>query len=225
MHGPENSAESFSLPTRAIGESDNTPGEEIAPVMIAQCSKEQNRDKKPLPQTKSPSRQPGNPSYSKQSQKKQKSRLKVPNLLDRLRSPEKQFLAATANYDVPKIEELLKRGVNIDVEDENGWTALHSAAKSGVAKVIRLLIEKGANVNTGGKVWFRRTPLHVAAASDHEERLTVTAGLLLLENGAEVDAKDTRGETALIIAAERGRREMVRQLLEKGADIEAKSPT
>lgn len=90
------------------------------------------------------------------------------------------------------------------MEDENGWTALHSAAKSGVAKVIRLLIEKGANVNTGGKVWFRRTPLHVAAASDHEERLTVTAGLLLLENGAEVDAKDTRGRLRSLLQPKGG---------------------
>ncbi|MBA7636706.1 hypothetical protein ES703_44327 [subsurface metagenome] len=45
----------------------------------------------------------------------------------------------------------------------------------------------------------------------------------LLEGGANVHAKDNRGETALIVAAYEGHTEIVRILLEAGADVNAKT--
>jgi len=45
---------------------------------------------------------------------------------------------------------------------------------------------------------------------------------LLLEKGANIEAKDNDGDTALINAAIKGETEMVKLLLEKGANIEAK---
>jgi len=44
---------------------------------------------------------------------------------------------------------------------------------------------------------------------------------LLLEKGANIEARDNTGRTALHWAAERGREEVVQLLLDKGADIEA----
>jgi ankyrin repeat protein len=44
---------------------------------------------------------------------------------------------------------------------------------------------------------------------------------MLLEKGAEVDATDTSGETALMFAAGRGKAEVVRVLLEQGAEVDA----
>jgi ankyrin repeat protein len=46
---------------------------------------------------------------------------------------------------------------------------------------------------------------------------------LLLEKGADVEAKDNNGGTALYRAAGSGHEAMVRLLLEKGADVEAKN--
>jgi ankyrin repeat protein len=45
---------------------------------------------------------------------------------------------------------------------------------------------------------------------------------LLLEKGADVNAKNKYGRTALIYATERGYTEIVQLLLEKGADVNAK---
>jgi len=45
---------------------------------------------------------------------------------------------------------------------------------------------------------------------------------MLLEKGADVNAKNNDGRTALILASENGRTEIVAMLLEKGADVSAK---
>jgi ankyrin repeat protein len=45
----------------------------------------------------------------------------------------------------------------------------------------------------------------------------------LLDKGADVNTKDSNGETALMEAAGNGHPEVVKQLLAKGADVNAKS--
>ena len=45
---------------------------------------------------------------------------------------------------------------------------------------------------------------------------------LLLENGANIEARDQRGETALMMAIRKDDLEMVQLLLEHGANIEAR---
>jgi tetratricopeptide (TPR) repeat protein len=62
--------------------------------------------------------------------------------------------------------------------------------------------------------------LYYAAWQDHTEAIK-----LLLEKGANVNAKTNDGVTALIIAAEMGNTEIVKFLLEKGADVNAKRTT
>src|SRR5438105_10847660 len=75
---------------------------------------------------------------------------------------------------------------------------------------MRLLIEKGADVNT-------RNLLHVAVQKGHAAVVR-----LLLEKGANVKARDDAGTTALWWAAESGQEQVVQLLLEKGADAKAK---
>ena len=45
---------------------------------------------------------------------------------------------------------------------------------------------------------------------------------LLIEKGADVDAKDWKGRTALMGAALKGHTETVKLLIEKGADVNAR---
>lgn len=72
---------------------------------------------------------------------------------------------------------------------ENG-TALHAASRTGCAKIIRFLIQKGADVNA--RDWEQKTPLHFAAAEGQ-----IAAIRLLFENGADINAQDESGYTPL----------------------------
>lgn len=45
----------------------------------------------------------------------------------------------------PKIEVLISNGANMNVQDKNGDTCLHSAIKNGAAKIACFLLSQGAN--------------------------------------------------------------------------------
>ena len=82
---------------------------------------------------------------------------------------------------------------------------------------IKEAISNGANVNARDENKYGTTVLMRAAKHGHAE----VAGLLL-EHGADINAKDNEGWTALMGAAWRGHAEMINFLLEHGADIDAK---
>ena len=100
---------------------------------------------------------------------------------------------------------------------------LHMASYLGIASLVRMLLTKktwkcSLHKLADKKDILGRTPLIYAARSGHEAVVR-----LLLEHGADVEAKDKeRGETALILAAGSGYEAIVRRLLERRADVEAK---
>jgi ankyrin repeat protein len=82
----------------------------------------------------------------------------------------------------------------IAVREELMDTLLHMVAlDKGSVVIAKLLVSKGANVNT--KTNDGATPLHVAAAAGNVE---VTK--LLVSKGANVNAKTNDGQTPLAIA-------------------------
>jgi ankyrin repeat protein len=104
-----------------------------------------------------------------------------------------------------------------DKKDILGQSPLIYAARSGHEAVVRLLLERGADIEAKekGRGW---TALIWAAGVGHEAVMR-----LLLERGADVEAKEKeRGGTALIWAAALGHEAVVGLLLERGADVEAK---
>lgn len=68
-----------------------------------------------------------------------------------------------------------------------------------------------------GKMSVRTTPLHLAAKSGFDS----TAISALLEGGAELEAKDRRGQTALHYAAQNDRTAAVSALVDAGANVDA----
>jgi len=94
----------------------------------------------------------------------------------------------------------------------DGWTALHLAAFFGQIDAVRVLIDKGANVNARSENDLANCPLHAAAAGRH-----FAACELLVANGADVDAKQHGGHTALMAAAQHGDRGLAEMFIKRGA--------
>ncbi|KAK3270088.1 hypothetical protein CYMTET_21500 [Cymbomonas tetramitiformis] len=108
--------------------------------------------------------------------------------------------------------ELVGKGAEVDAEDGEGRTALTVALVFGQEAAARALLEAGAGVNAG----TGRRPLHAAAERGMVEMLIELAG-----KGAEVDAEDKEGRTALTVALAFGQETAARALLEAGAGVYA----
>ena len=86
---------------------------------------------------------------------------------------------------------LISRGGDVNLQDRDGWTALHFAADGGHEKVVELLANRDANLDAQAATngW---TALHIAAFYDRRVLANV-----LLDCGASVGVKSTDGKTAL----------------------------
>ena len=109
------------------------------------------------------------------------------------------------------------KGDELESNDNDGRTLLSRAAENGYEAMVKLLLEKGAELETKDKN-YGQTPLSWAASNGHEVVVK-----LLLEEGAKLETKDNNnGRTPLSYAASNGHEAVVKLLLEKGAELETK---
>ncbi|KAK3596887.1 hypothetical protein CHS0354_029074 [Potamilus streckersoni] len=108
------------------------------------------------------------------------------------------------DYRTPHSDYMTKRARKIWLE-ERAFLALFIAAHRGHIKLVKKLIDSGADVNASTQLG--RTALHVAAAQGRGHIVD-----LLLERGADIDAEDEKGESALSIAAKFGHKTCERHL-------------
>jgi uncharacterized protein len=101
---------------------------------------------------------------------------------------------------------------------DDGFQALHLAAFFGHADAVRVLVGAGAPVDEASLNTMRVHPLHsAAAANDPDARLA--ACLDLLDAGADPNAVQQGGFTALHAAAQHGDELLARLLVDRGADL------
>jgi ankyrin repeat protein len=100
----------------------------------------------------------------------------------------------------------------------DGWTPLALAAFFGSPPAVRLLLDAGADVHAVARNPMLVQPLHAAVASRNAESVR-----LLLERGADPNARQQIGYTPLMGAAQSGLDEVVSMLLARGADPSAAS--
>lgn len=110
--------------------------------------------------------------------------------------------------------------------DVEGSTPFLRAALAGDLAAMQLLVSNGANPNVATK--SDDTPLMAAAGigwaaywTSNAPTARIEAVKYCLDHGANVNAKDAKGYTALHGAAFRGDNEMVNYLIQAGADIHA----
>jgi uncharacterized protein len=134
---------------------------------------------------------------------------------------------ASESGDAALVRKLLLEGADPNTRSKltDATPALVAAVNNGHIEVVGLLLVCGADVNAKGERsgW---TALMRAAVGDNrrllQQRLVMV--ILLLDDGADVNARDARGSTPLMKAcmAEPVNQEVVRLLISRGADINAR---
>jgi ankyrin repeat protein len=126
--------------------------------------------------------------------------------LARAASMDQELIAAAENGNVARIAELLKRGANVNAQDERGRTPAMAATYARQTKAVQALLQAGADVNRRDQML--NNPFLYAGAEGMLE-------ILKLAHAAGADPRITNrfGGTALIPAAERGHVEAVSWLL------------
>lgn len=126
------------------------------------------------------------------------------------------FFASRAGH-ADAVALLLDAGADPGVSFHFG-AALHAAARADHVEVVRVLLEHGASSDMrAGESDL--TPLHEAAATG-----ALGAARLLIERGAEVHARDKRGQPPIHVAVRRGRGAMATLLRESGGPISPPPP-
>ncbi len=127
-------------------------------------------------------------------------------------------LAWAANRDDLETAELLIRaGANLNAATDYGVTPLSLACTNRSAAMVERLLNAGANPNAFQ--WTGETPLMTCAHTGNADAVKS-----LLSHGADPNVKETQqGHTALMRAVAEKHSEVARALIERGADVHARS--
>ena len=107
----------------------------------------------------------------------------------------------------------------LEARQNNGWTALHRATFSGNLDILKELIKQGADVNAENN--NKETILHLAARAQKPNKELVKYLLENKEIKQRLKAKDKFGLTAIHIVGFNGNLEILKELINQGADINA----
>ena len=162
------------------------------------------------------------------------------------------LIEAVRGRDHDAVATLLAAGADVDARQPDGATALHWAAHQDDLETVQRLLAAGADARAANDygatpVWLAATNGNAAiaaalldagadpnAALESGETVLMAAArtgtpavlAALLDAGADIEAAQTsRGQTALMWAVAENRLEAARLLLERGADVHARSRT
>jgi len=145
---------------------------------------------------------------------------------------------------------LVRHGVSVDQLNSEGVAPLHEAVRAGHQRIAEILLAADARIDAQDELG--RTPLHWAICGEYysevrtvleryrldvrwsdsdqyealereiRQRFVLRMVEFLVSRGADIEAKDNRGRTALHYAASEGYDQAVEFFLAKGVDIDAK---
>uniref|UniRef100_A0A674BS46 Kinase D interacting substrate 220 n=1 Tax=Salmo trutta TaxID=8032 RepID=A0A674BS46_SALTR len=122
------------------------------------------------------------------------------------------LMVASEQGSIEIVQELIRRGANVNLDDVDCWTALISAAKEGHVEVVKELLANNASLehrDMGG--WS------ALMWASYKGRVEVTQ--LLLEKGASPNITGQYSVYPIIWAAGRGHADIVHLLIHHGAKV------
>lgn len=105
--------------------------------------------------------------------------------------------------------------INLDEQDNDGYSAAMIAAAAGHVEVFKLLLHAGANINLQNK--HGETAISISELNQNSDELEK----VMLEYAVEEGRNNTTGINALHCAAKRGDQDLVHTLINKGYEVNA----
>ena len=130
---------------------------------------------------------------------------------------QRDLISAVWSNHPNRVREFLDSGLSVETKDVGGTPLLLTAAEHGSTRIVKILLERGANPNIRSG-HHGRSPLHWAC-----ENFDVESIKELVARGADVNAADDHGHTPLMVAANTTDRDTVKFLIEHGANPNAVS--
>ena len=134
------------------------------------------------------------------------------NTLTKDNSKNRELLIISKKGDKEKLLGLLSENdININFQNENGWSALHFACDEGNLKIVDILIKSKIDLNL--KTNEKKTALHISVLRGYFD-----ISKLLIENGASINIRDNEKNLPIHICALQGHDELLNFILEKNSN-------
>jgi ankyrin repeat protein len=121
------------------------------------------------------------------------------------------IFSAIQRNDVVLIDSWIKNGTNLDLNDHLGNSTVMAALLAGWPRLAKTLLDHSTHPAQINSLGFR--PMHVATIRGYE-----TIVIALLDDEVDIDQTDARGNTALMLAAKNQKTDMLKLLLDRGAN-------
>ena len=115
-------------------------------------------------------------------------------------------------YKEKVLEIISQKNLDINYQNEDGFTALHYACDEGNLKIVEILIKAHANINIKNN--DKKTPLHISVTRGYFD---ITK--LLVENGGDITAVDNEKNNLIHLCCIYGYNELLSYLLNKNSSL------
>ena len=139
------------------------------------------------------------------------------NVNKRNRNGSTALLQACTGGSLKCVQLLIKNGANVHLCDSQGISPMHWACNAGHLDIVQELLVAGSSPNQPDAT--NTTPLHDAASQGNEKMID----LLLEQPGVEIEVKNSKGFTPLLVAVSRGCFSSAKKLLQRGANPKAQA--
>jgi uncharacterized protein len=126
-------------------------------------------------------------------------------------SPE-SFLKQISDSNVENVLLFVQSGIDVEIKDSSGETALMKATKAGKGEIVKALLDAGADPK---KVNAEGVPPLIQAIRSHQ----ADAAHALIAGGANVDARDNAGFSAVMLAVLENQHDIAAAMINAGADV------